>query len=154
MQCAWRVISSRNNINVEGITKAILHTIHLRTFVPNWSIPVHALCMHQLQMYSAVQYYTVTRWITLLNESENSYFLKPICFNHSPDLLTQFMFPCTNASTYEVIRYIQGLAASVTSELCVLGLAAFNESQIWLKDGGVHVQSIKNKLVMNEMTSI
>ena len=52
-----------------------------------------------------------------------------------------------------LLRYIQGLVASVTSELCVLGLATSNEIPIWWKVGGVHVQSIKSKLILNYMTS-
>jgi len=41
-----------------------------------------------------------------------------------------------------LLRYIQGLVATVASKLCVLGLATLNEIQILSKVGGVHVQSI------------
>ena len=99
--------------------------------------------MHQLQMYSAVQYYTVTRQITLLNESENSYFLKPICFNLSPDLLTQIRFPFIDTSTYEIIKVCTRIGCISNIRISVLGLATLNEIQILWKVGGVHVQSIK-----------
>jgi len=105
-------------------------------------------------MYSAVQYYTVTRRITLLNESENFYLLKSICFNLSPDLPTQFRFPFTDTTTYEIIKVYTMIGCISNIRIMCVRASNFKWNPNLGKVGGVHVQSIKSKLKMNYMTSM